>query len=336
LFGVKVGWQSGVVIATKQNRIILDPVSGRRVGRNARIFITHAHADHTYGLRANAKKYATPQTIAIYEKLNAKRLDNIVPLQINKSVKVGDIEVTAIHAGHMLGSAQFLVTTPEKAVLYTGDINCVDTLTTEAAQAVECDELIMEATYGDPFYVFPSRHKIYARIVEWATAQARKGRSPVFHAYAAGKAQEIVKLFNVYTTLPVVANPSISRVNEAHANFGVKLDYLDVSSRKMSEVLDGVHVLVTTTRDEPVVAERSIRAVATGWALKMRSRNFPSFPLSSHADFRQLANYVKATRAKRVYLYTGFTDVFSEFLVRKFGVDSKPLPALAQTELGDF
>lgn len=336
MLGVKVGWQNGVVISTKQSKVILDPVGGRRAGRNTHTFITHAHADHTYGLRTNTKKYATPETIAIYEKLNAKRLDNIVPLRINKTVKIGDIEVTAIHAGHMLGSSQFLVTTPEKTVLYTGDINCVDTLTTEAAQVVECDELIMEATYGDPFYVFPTRHKIYARIVEWATAQAKKKRSPIFHAYAAGKGQEIVKLFNVYTTLPVVVNPSISRVNQAHTDFGVKLDYFDMSSRKISEVLGGVHVLVTTTRDESVTAERSVRALATGWALKMRSRNFPSFPLSSHADFRQLAYYVKATRAKRVYLYTGFTDVFSEFLVRKFGVDSKPLPALPQTELGDF
>jgi putative mRNA 3-end processing factor len=333
---IKIGWQKGVTISTKQARVVLDPVGGRSMGKNTHIFITHAHADHTYGLKTGARKYATAETIKIYEKLRHQRLRNTVPIQMNKCIKIEDITITPINAGHMLGSVQFLVETPERTVLYTGDINCIDTLTTKAAQTVDCDELIMEATYGDPFYVFPSRHRIYARIVEWAAFQARKGKSPVFRVYAAGKAQEIIRIFNVYTTLPVVTNPAVSKVNEAHAIFGVKLDYVESSSRKGSDVSDGIHVFVTTTRDESITSEKSSRAVATGWALKMRSRNFPSFPLSSHADFRQLVNFVRATKAKKVYLYTGYADIFSEYLLKKLELKAKPLPALAQTELGDF
>jgi len=193
----------------------------------------------------------------------------------------------------------------------------------------------MEATYGDPFYIFPSRHKVYAKIVEWATGQAKNGKSPVFRVYASGKAQEIVKLFNIYTTLPVMASSPVSRVNEAHEDFGVKLDYVDISSRTALKASEKVHVLVTTTRDELVSSEKSVCALATGWALKMRSRSL-SFPLSNHADFRQLAEYVKATGAKKVYVYTGYIDIFSEYLSKKLGVEAKPLPALTQTELRDF
>ena len=332
---VKMGWQKGVVVSTKQSRIVLDPVGSRGVGRNTPVFVTHAHADHTYGLRTSAKKYATAETIKIYEKLNQEHLRNAVSMRLNKPVKIGDITVTALNAGHMLGSVQFLVETPEKTILYTGDINCVDTLTTKAAHPIECDELIMEATYGDPFYVFPSRHTIYAKIVEWATAQAKKGKSLTFRVYAAGKAQEIIRLFNTYTTLPIVANPSISRVNQAHAAFGLELDYVDISDRE-SETIDKIHALVTTTRDESTPCDNSVRAVATGWALKMRSRSFPSFPLSSHADFKQLTNYVRATKAKKTYLYTGYIDIFGEYLKRSLGIKAKALPALVQTELKDF
>jgi len=335
LNSVKIGWQKGVVIATKQSRIVLDPVGSRGVRRNTPIFVTHAHADHTYGLRTNAKKYATAETIRIYEKLNQEHLRNAVLMHMNKPVSVGNIQVTPVNAGHMLGSAQFLVETPEKTILYTGDINCVDTLTTKAAQTTECDELIMEATYGDPFYIFPSRHSIYARIVDWATAQAKNGKSLTFRVYAAGKAQEIIRLFNTYTTLPIVANPSISRVNQAHAAFGMKLNYVDISDRE-SDTIDRIHVLVTTIRDESTPCDNSVRAIATGWALKMRSRNPPSFPLSSHADFKQLANYVRATKAKRIYLYTGYVDIFGEYLQKRLGIKAKPLPALVQTELQEF
>lgn len=332
---MKIGWQKGVVIATRQGRIVLDPVGGRGLWRNASIFITHAHADHTYGLRTSAKKYATPETIRIYERLNEEQLKNTVSMSLNEYVEVGDIKITPLNAGHMLGSAQFLIETPKKTVLYTGDINCVDTLTTEAARIAQCDELIMEATYGDPFYIFPNRHRIYARIVEWAAVQARKGKSPVFRVYAAGKAQEIVKLFNVYTTLPVITNPSVSRVNEAHTTFGVNLNYTDISARKTA-LFDEAHVLVTTVRDESISSGKSIRAVATGWALKMNPRDFASFPLSSHADFKQLMSFAKATRARKVYVYTGCVDVFAEYLRKKAGLNAKPLPPLAQTELVDF
>jgi len=334
LKGVKIGWQSGVAVLTKEAKIILDPTISKRMGRNTHIFITHAHADHTDGFRSGAKKYATPETMAIYEKLNHKRLDDVVPVKLNQVAKVGNVTVTPINAGHMLGSVQFLVETPEKRVLYTGDINCIDTLTTDAAHVAECDELIMEATYGDPFYVFPNRHRIYARIVEWAAAQARKGKSPVFQVYAAGKAQEIVKLFNIYTTLPVMTNPSVSEVNDAHAEFGVRLDYENVSREGQGS--RGAHVFVTTYRDSLASTEKSARALATGWALKMASRGLASFPLSSHADFRQLVQYVRAARAKRVYIYTGYIDVFANYLGRKLGVDARSLPALTQTELSDF
>lgn len=332
---VKIGWQAGVVVSTKEAKVVLDPVASRRATRDTYVFITHAHADHTTGFRSAAKKYATPETIAIYERLSHRQLENIDPIKLNQTVKAGNICVTPINAGHMLGSAQFLVEAPDKTVLYTGDINCIDTLTTKAAHVPECDEVIMEATYGDPFYVFPSRHRIYAKIVEWATAQAKKGRSPVFQVYAAGKAQEIVKLFNVYTTLPVVTNPSVSEVNDAHVRFGVRLSYEDASTR--GDLSSGVaHVFVTTHRDTSLLSEKHVLAQATGWALKMHARGVASFPLSSHADFKQLTQYVKATGAKRIYVYTGYADVFSDYLKRKLGVRAKPLPALAQTELSDF
>jgi len=335
LIGAKIGWQGGVVVSTEEAKVILDPIMSRRAARNTHIFITHAHADHTNGFRSGAKKYATPETIAIYEKLNHRQLDNVVPVKLNQIVKVGNINVTPVNAGHMLGSAQFLVETPDRTVLYTGDINCVDTLTTEAAQAPECDEVIMEATYGDPFYVFPSRHRTYAKIVEWAAAQAKRSRSPVFQVYAAGKAQEIVRLFNIYTTLPVVTNPSVSEVNDAHAKFGVKLNYENALTRE-GQISRAAHVFVTTYRDGFSLSEKSTRALATGWALKMQSRGLASFPLSSHADFRQLTQYVKASRAKRIYVYTGYVDVFSDYLRKRLGIEAKPLPALAQTELSDF
>jgi len=77
--------------------------------------------------------------------------------------------------------------------------------TTSAADSIPCDTLILETTYGVPFYTFPDLTVTCSEIVEWALQQIRTGKIPVFRAYSGGKAQEIVKIFNVMTRIPVIA-----------------------------------------------------------------------------------------------------------------------------------
>lgn len=328
----RIGWRNGIVISTAEDKVVLDAVSGAHLTKNSHLFVTHAHADHTSGLRSKARKYATRETLEIYENLTQKPVRNQVPLTMRRATSIGDITVTPVNAGHMLGSAQFLIHLPEKTVLYTGDINCVSTLTTEGAEKVGCDELIIEATYGNPFYIFPRRQLTYAKIVEWATRQGKRGLVPTFRVYAAGKAQEVIRIMNEYTKLQVLTCPSISRVNETHSKHGVHLEYSDLAD----DDVDRASVCVATYAHKVPMPERPVRAVATGWALGSRSSDSSSFPLSSHADFRQLVEYARSTGAKKIYVYTGYVDLFCDYLSRKLGVPTLPLPVLNQTELRDF
>ncbi len=330
--GATVGWRHGVVVATAEDRIVLDAVSGHGLSQDDHVFVTHAHADHLYGLRSKSKKYATAETFEIYEQITQRPAQNKVSLKTGKKTKIGDIAVVPLDAGHMLGSVQFLVHLPEKTVLYTGDINCVGTLTTKHADVAHCDELIIEATYGNPFYVFPPRQLIYARMVEWATRQARSGHVPTFRVYAAGKAQEVIRIINEYTKLKVLTCSSVSRVNKAHSRHGVDLEYTDLEE---SDSASQPSACIATYARNLQIPEKSIKAVATGWALGSQARDF-AFPLSSHADFGQLVEHVKKTRAKKVYVYTGYADVFCSYLRKKLGISASPLPMLNQRELSDF
>src|SRR5438034_9212236 len=78
----------------------------------------------------------------------------------------------------------------------------------------------------------------YAEIVEWAVDTIKQARIPCLHVYAAGKAQEVVRLFNVYTHLPVIVNPRLDGVNEAHQKSGVALDWFSASSRDGKTIID--------------------------------------------------------------------------------------------------
>jgi putative mRNA 3-end processing factor len=330
----RIEWISGIRVTTKETSLILDPTCSGLDKRTHR-FISHAHADHTQSMSARGPKYATQSTKMIYEGVRKRSITDFKEIKVKRPIKLDDVEITPINAGHMLGSIQLRIRTPNKTLLYTGDLNCVDTLTTNRAESVECDLLLIEATFGNPFYIFPDREVIYTKIVEWATRRARDGAVPTFHVYAAGKAQEIVRLFNSYTNLPVVVSPSVSAANEVYAAEGVKLIY--EKSTSVGEVLfDRAPYVYVTTPSDHQVPEKSERATATGWALRNVGNRFPSFPLSSHADFKQLVEFVEATKAKTVYIFTGYSELFASYLRKRFGIDARPIPSVTQKRLFEF
>lgn len=333
----KVGWLDGVVINTKEGRLVFDPDATRNMERNAHIFISHAHSDHTLGFHSSVMKYSTKETRKIYEKLRDATVRNWRPIEYGRQIRIGDTEILPLNAGHMLGSAQFKVTTRDHTYVYSGDINCVDTLTTEAAEVPECDTLVIEATYGDPSFVFPRRERTYARIINWALREVKEGRTPTFHVYSSGKSQEIVRLFNVYTKLPVVCAPIVGRANEAYTEGGVRLSFVDAETAEGKRLVRrGACVYVTTTGANSVVPSRASEAMATGWAVRFSSGSYSSFPLSSHAGFDQLVRFVEKTGARRVYAFTGYTELISKYLRKDLKVDAHPLPLLSQRSILDF
>lgn len=332
----RVGWANGILCDSGGSSVLLDPTSGRHLRKDQNVFITHAHSDHTYGFSTSAKKYCTEETVRIYEALREREVKNYQAIRIGETVTIDDFQVRALNAGHMLGSCQFEIVTPNSTVIYTGDINCVDTLTTQAAEQLNCDYLIIEATYGHPSYLFPQRSTMYADIVRWAVEEIGKGKVPTFQVYSSGKPQEVVRLFNVYTKIPVVCAPSITRANSVHNERGIKLDYVDASTPEGKRLLKAGGCIYVTSSGADHLPRNPSRAVATGWAVKAAFRKYASFPLSSHADFDQLMRFVAAVNPKVVYIFTGYTDVLAAQIERKFGIKAGPLPVVSQTKLLDF
>ena len=332
----KIGWGNGILIDTGKQRLLFDPTPGRRLSEDRHAFITHAHSDHTYGFTGPPRKYSTPETLEIHTTLRNRSVTNARTFRIGESITFDDCEVGFLDAGHMLGSCQFEVKTSEFTAVYTGDINCVDTLTTKAAEQRSCDYLIIEATYGHPSYVFPPRTTMYADMIRWTMTELRSHKIPVFQVYSSGKPQEVVRLFNLYTKIPVVCNPSISRANSVYSKNGIALQYFDSASPEGKKALKSGGCIFVTTGRADRLPRNSSRAVATGWALRQAFRSYTAFPLSSHADFEQLIRFVSAVNPKRVYIFTGYSDVLSAEIERKLGIAAGPLPVISQTKLLDF
>jgi len=67
--------------------------------------------------------------------------------------------------------------------------------------------------------------------------QIKSGKIPVFKAYSGGKAQEIVKIFNIMTRIPVIAEGVVAEIADAYVRNGVNLNYVNSMSIEAEELL---------------------------------------------------------------------------------------------------
>jgi len=323
-----VTWHNGISVSAPGLNIILDPL--RVTKASDYVFISHAHMDHTNAFTDSSKiKYATPETIALYEAITQKKVKNTLPCVYDKTIEHHQTTLKVIKSGHVFGSAAVQMATKDVTFLYTGDFNYVDSLMQKAISPIECDVLVIESTYGRPDYIFPERNLVYDEIVDWAARTIMEGGLPIILSYPVGKAQELTKLFNMYTSIPVVTHPSITRTNEAVNRFGQSLVYYDMAKEGEELIRSKSCVCIYPTCYRPnalrCVYPDSKIATVTGWALSFGKRSADvSFILSSHADYAQLIKFVEECKPKNVYTVHGFSEIFAHKLCKK-GINARSL-----------
>lgn len=333
---INLGWSRGVVVTTGDFVIRFDPQTKKNL--NSLNFFSHSHKDHIGSLNLKAENYMTFGTkdILLFRENNVSERFKL--LNYGEKTRVGELEIIAHNAGHILGSAQFEIRGPETTVVYTGDINYRDMLTTKAAEVIPCDVLIVETTYGSPNYVFPSFGETCIEIVNWILGCITDGDIPIFQVYSTGKAQEIIKIINSLTKVPVLVHPIVEKVNQAYEKNGVKLIYTCSNSEEGKELLRSKQcVFIVPNHYKTFPTQSYSLATASGWVLKYRSRKFSgAFPLSGHADFNQLVNYVKQVKPKQVFTIHGNQEYFSKYLSRELGTRAYPITSINQKPLQEY
>ncbi|MFB0543242.1 MAG: MBL fold metallo-hydrolase, partial [Candidatus Bathyarchaeia archaeon] len=303
------------------------------------IFITHAHADHSAAFRSPDKlKYSTEETHTLVDSSRRKVAGKWSRIAPGDRVKIGDLEVRAHNAGHIRGSVQYEVVTPGGSLLYTGDFSYVDTYTMRAAEVVPCDLLVVETTFGAPLFSFPPREKIAVDLVRWAVNEViQRGRIPAFQTDSIGNAQEIITIFNRMTRLPVVTTSTVTRANRVYERYGYKLDYVDADSEEGVELLSSGDCVLIAPKGSKLSKYGNLEtAFASGWAILLRRGERQPFPLSDHADFRQLLSFIRRCAPKRVFTFHGgrFSQDCADHARRRLGIEAGPLTEGEETLRG--
>jgi len=320
---LRIKWENGVLIEHNETKIVLD-LQSKSVNCEA-AFITHAHVDHSRAFKVNhLPKFSSEETMRLAS-LDGAQADRWRPMPPGTRIVIDDIEVTSYPSGHVLGSYQFKVDTPEGSILFTGDLNTRGARTVEPAKPVQCDVLIIESTFGSPYFVFPSDDVIAEEMVDWANKILSGGKIPVFQADPLGNAQEIIRIFNENTSLPIITHWRISKINRVYELYGYKMKYVNMGDEDAEELISHRNAVLIMPKNLDLSASQEyVSALVSGWALKFKRR---SFPLSDHADFPNLMKFVSECNPKLVLTYHGgrFNNVLAKHIERKLNVRAYPI-----------
>jgi Cft2 family RNA processing exonuclease len=313
---------NGIEFTYEKTKVILDPV--RKSSQP--VFITHAHGDHCKGFKSAPETYSTNATHKLAE-VYSKTSSRTHFLDFHKSTNFDGVDIIAHNSGHVLGSAEYEISTPSGTFVYTGDINFRDTLVTKKAEIIPCDLLIIESTFGTPCY-FPSREYMYERISEWTRYSIKRNRIPAFQTDALGNAQELISLLNKFTEFPVVTHPKVSKYSQIYTKFGHRLSFVDKNSEEASELLNRGGCAFVAPKNIDLRHNSSFNiAYVSGWGSRF-SGNRKAFSLSDHSDFYRLLRFVEESEPKRVLTCHGnlkSKTILAQTIERMLKIPSSPL-----------
>ena len=254
-------------------------------------FISHAHSDH---LASHHNVLATAETIALAAQ--RMKIKQAQPLRFGEPLERDECTLTLYPAGHCLGAAQVAIDVHDtgERIVYTGDLHLGHDLFGQPAQPLPCDTLILDATFGHPDYVFPSRASVVNQLCAWVANTLAEGAVPVVLAYSLGKGQEALHIL-------------------LDAGF-------DVQVHESTYAMSAVYLQMGATFPGRLKRWRGRREEGT---VVLMPPHDEALPLSDHCDWNQLSDYVAQAQPQRVFTMFG-PQHFSAYL-RDEGFDAWPL-----------
>jgi DNA ligase-1 len=291
------------------------------------VFISHAHSDHTEVHREIIVSQPTSQLMRA--RLAGEWMEHVLPFNKPWHFASGEIpcDITLLPAGHIFGSAMSWIKAGNESLLYTGDFKLRPGLSAEKCEPRHADVLIMETTYGRPHYQFPPTEDVIKGVTRFCREAIDNDETPVLLGYSLGKSQELLCGLGE-AGLPLMLHGTVHKLTKIYEQFGQcfpPYEKYDADTARLKVLLCPPSVAGSAMLRN---LGRTRVAVLTGWAVdpncRFRYQAHAAFPLSDHADFRDLVEFVNQVQPKKVFTLHGFAAEFAQTL-RDLGFDAQPL-----------
>lgn len=275
-----------------------------------RALITHGHADHARG--GHGRVWATPETLAIMGVRYGPQTE--CPVAYGETVRVGEVDVSFVPAGHVLGSAQIVLDHGGERVVVSGDYKRREDPTCASFVPVPCDIFITEATFGLPVFRHPDTGSEIDRLL--TRLHDNPERCVLVGAYALGKAQRVIaEARRRGHEEPIYVHGALERLNTLYQELGVDLGELRPATGAPKAELQGKLILCPPGALNDRWSRRlpdPITAMASGWMrIRQRARQKNvELPLivSDHADWDELIATIREVAPQEVWITHGRED----------------------------
>jgi putative mRNA 3-end processing factor len=256
--------------------------------------ITHGHSDHARG--GHGETLATRETLAVMQLRYGEVAGTA--LGYGETFTRGDVRITLLPAGHVLGSAQILLEHAGERVIVTGDYKRRPDPTCAPFAPHACDILVTEATFGLPVFRHPPVEQEIAKLTQ--ARAANPDRCVLVGAYALGKAQRLIaELRRAGHAAPIYLHGALERMCRLYEELGVDLGELRLVGDTDKDDLRGQVILCPPSALTDRWSRRlpdPITAMASGWMrVRQRARaQQVELPLivSDHADWDELTGTI--------------------------------------------
>lgn len=302
------------------------------------VFVSHAHSDHTGDHRRVL--LTEPTRRLMRARIGGDRVEYVLEYghrydATHFGYAQNNFAITLHPAGHIFGSAMALLEAGGKSLLYTGDFKLRRGLSAEPCEPVHADRLVMETTYGRPHYVFPPTPAVVTSIIRFCREALDNDEVPVLLGYSLGKSQEMLSGL-VEAGMPLMLHDTVAKLTRIYAEFGHS--FPEWKAWNLSSAAG--HVLIAPPGGSAATLKRKLGSVRTatltGWSVdpgaRFQSGTDAAFPLSDHADFPDLVEFVKRVAPRQIFTLHGFAAEFASHL-RMLGFQARALSEEDQLEL---
>jgi putative mRNA 3-end processing factor len=303
-----------------------------------RAVVTHGHSDHARP--GHRHVLATPETALIMRRrLGDEAGTTYQELTYGEAVRLGDVTVRLVPAGHVLGSAQVVLEHQGSRVVVSGDYKRRADPTCAPFEPVPCDVFVTEATFALPVFRHPPDGHEIEKLLH--SVRLFPERAHVVGVYGLGKCQRVIALLRrAGWERPIYVHGALDGMNRLYEERGIELGKLLPATGPAKKELEGQIVLAPSGATNEVWARRlpdPVVAMASGWMrVRQRARQRGvELPLviSDHADWDELCGTIEELAPGEVWVTHGREEALIRAAALK-GIAARALNLVGYEEEG--
>ena len=284
--------------------------------------ITHAHTDHA---RPNNKSiFSSKETIELMHlRYGESYCSDFQIARFDEKIKINDVTVQILPAGHILGSIQFLIKYKGYRLLISGDYKRTKDKTCLSYEPVKCDTFITEATFGLPIFNHPNDQSEVKKLIR--SIKANVNKTHLIGVYALGKCQRLITLLrNLGYDETIYLHGALTKISDFYSKNNIKLGNIsNISECSRSEYANKLVLCPPSSLNDKWSQKfkNVVKGYASGWMrirqrVKQKNIELPLI-LSDHADWGEILKTVNDVNPNEVLVTHGREEALVNYLTKK-------------------